>query len=86
MHVNPFPDGIFYSSKPKEFADNNFEYNENGRKFSKQVENTVEMEKLLVMSVFKRLIPQTHKNQGLFGKELIIVCKCFEYLDQFEIL
>ena len=28
--------------KLKEFADDNFEYNENGRKFSKRVENTVE--------------------------------------------
>ena len=25
----------------KEFADNNFKFDENGRKFSKQVENTV---------------------------------------------
>ena len=43
----------------------------------KRVENTVEKEKLLVMSnfsfshnVFKRLVLQTHKNQGLFGKGL----------------
>ena len=28
-------------SKLKEFAENNFRYDKNGRKFSKQVENTV---------------------------------------------
>ena len=32
---------ILYSSKLKEFADDNFKLDENGRKFSKQVENTV---------------------------------------------
>ena len=30
------------SSKLKEFADNNFKFNENGRKSSKRLENTVE--------------------------------------------
>ena len=32
---------ILDSSKVKEFADHNFKFNENGRKFAKQVENTV---------------------------------------------
>ena len=32
---------ILDSSKLKEFADNNFEFDENGEKFSKRVENTV---------------------------------------------
>ena len=41
-HFNPFPnDKILDSSKLKEFADN-FKFDENGRMFSKQVENTVE--------------------------------------------
>ena len=40
--VNPFPnDNILQWSKLKELADNNFEFDENGRKFSKWVENTV---------------------------------------------
>ena len=59
----------------KEFTDDNFEFDENGRKLSKWVENTVEKEKLCVtsnfsfsQSIFKRLVLQTHKNQGLFGK------------------
>ena len=40
--VNPLPDDkILDSSKLKEFADDNFKFDENGRKLSKQVENTV---------------------------------------------
>ena len=39
---NPFPnDKILDSFKLKEFADDNFDFNENGRKFSERVENTV---------------------------------------------
>ena len=41
--VNPFPnDKILDSSKLDEFADDNFKLDENGRKFSIWVENTVE--------------------------------------------
>ena len=32
---------MYDSSKLKEFADNNFKFDENGRKLSKQIENTV---------------------------------------------
>ena len=40
--INPFPyDKILDSSKPKQFADDNFEFKKSGSKFSKQVENTV---------------------------------------------
>ena len=39
--LNPFPnDKILDSSKMKEFADDNFKFDENGRKLSKLVENT----------------------------------------------
>ena len=44
MTVNrkPFPKRqILHSTKLKEFADDNFKFDENGRKFSKTVENTV---------------------------------------------
>ena len=34
-------DQIFDSSKLKDLADNNFRFDENGKKLSKQVENTV---------------------------------------------
>ena len=37
MFLNPLPD----SSKLKEFADDNFKFDVNGRKLSKRVENTV---------------------------------------------
>ena len=40
--LNPFPNGKFKTSKLREFADDNFKFDENGRKFLKQVENTVE--------------------------------------------
>ena len=36
--INPFPNDKF---SLKEFLDDNFEFNENGRKFSKRVENSV---------------------------------------------
>ena len=40
--LNPLPDDKFkYSSKLKEFADDNFRFDQNGRKLSKWVENTV---------------------------------------------
>ena len=56
---------------------------ENGRKLYKHVENTVgkgEIETSNISyscSVFKRLVLQTRKNKGLFGKGLKvgIVCK-----------
>ena len=39
---NPFPNNKFWTiPKLKEFADENFKFDENGRKFSKMVENTV---------------------------------------------
>ena len=60
----------------KEFADDIFNFDENGGKFFKR-KTLLEMEKLLVTSnfslshsVFKRLVLQTCKNQGLFGKGL----------------
>ena len=44
---------ILDSSKLKEFADDIFEFDENGNEFSNRVENTVgEKEKLLVTSNF----------------------------------
>ena len=64
------------SCKLKEFADDNFKCDENGRKFSKRVENTVEKggithyEQFLLFPVFSSLVLQTCKNQGLFGKGL----------------
>ena len=39
--LNPLPDNKFKTSKLKEFADDNFKFDKNGRKLSKHVENTV---------------------------------------------
>ena len=36
-----FPNDKFYSFKLKEFVGDNFKFDENGRKFSKMVENTM---------------------------------------------
>ena len=42
MIVIPFPNWpILDYSKPERFADDNFEFDKNGRKFSKWVEDTV---------------------------------------------
>ena len=62
--VNPFPNNKFNSSKLKEFADGNFKLDENGREFSKQVENTGGKRRNCLLlaissfpySVFKRLV------------------------------
>ena len=48
---------ILDSFKFKEFADDNFKYNKNGRKFSKQVENTVGKEEIACYEQFL-LFPQ----------------------------
>ena len=77
--LNPFPNNkIKTLPNCNKFADNNFNFNGNGRKFFQQIENTVgkgefaRYEKFLLFpQCFKRLIPQTRKNQGLFGKGLI---------------
>ena len=59
----------------KEVADDNFKFDENCRKFSKRVEIAVgkgeiarNKQFLLFHSVFETLLPQTRKNQALFGK------------------
>ena len=60
MHLSlPLPDfkhfpklQILDCSKLKEFADDNFEFDENGRKFSKSVENTVEKGEIALYEQF----------------------------------
>ena len=67
---NPFPDGKFLdSSKLKEFSDANFKFDENDRKSSKPVANTVGKGEIarheqfsFFHSVFKILVKQTRKN------------------------
>ena len=66
---------ILDSSKLKKFADDNFKFDENGRNFSKTVENTTGNGEIaryeqfsFSHSVFKNYVLQTRKNKGLFGK------------------
>ena len=75
---------IFYSSKLKEYADDNLRFDENGRKLSKRVENTggkgesAGYEQFLPItsnfafshSIIRISILQKHKSQDLFGKGL----------------
>ena len=44
--INCFPNNKFYSSKLKQFADDNFEFDENSKYYSKRVENSVGKGKL----------------------------------------
>ena len=67
---HPFPKRqILDSSKLKDFAGDNSKCDENGRKFSKRVENTVGKREIARFE-YNRLVLQTRKNQGLFGKGL----------------
>ena len=76
--VNTFPYNIFYSFKLKEFADDNFKFDENSRKFSKWVENNVGKRKIAAFpSVFKRDVLKTCKNKGFIGKWLIYLQKVY---------
>ena len=68
---------IFDSLKLKKFADDNFTFDENGREFYERVENAVGKWRNSLWqaifpfpnSIFKRLVLQTCKNQGLFGNK-----------------
>ena len=59
-NINPLPDDKFYSSKLKEFADDDFKFDKKGRKLSKRVENTVgkgeiaRYEQFLLFPVFSK--------------------------------
>ena len=69
----PLPDDtVLDRSKVKQSADNNFKFDENSRKFSKRVENTVVKEKLLVGSNFSF----SHSvSKGLFPRG-VKRCRC----------
>ena len=57
---------ILDSSKLEEFADNNFKFDENGRKISKRVENTVEKRRNCSFS--KDLYSRHVKTRACLGK------------------
>ena len=71
MLFYPFPnDKILDLSKLKEFADDNFQFDENDIKFSKKIANTVGKGEIALLtsnfsishSVFQRLVLQIRKN------------------------
>ena len=80
--INLFPSNILLrSSKLKEFIDDNLNFDENGRKFSKRVENTMRKREIarFVTSnfsfshrVFKRLVLQIRKKQRLVWERVYI--------------
>ena len=83
--IQPFPKQIILdSSILKDLAVDNFRFDENGKKYSKRVENTVGKGEIarnfsLSHSVFKRFEVQTRKNQGLFWKGLILSQQALAY-------
>ena len=65
---------ILDSSKLRELADHNFKVDENGRKFSKRVENIVGKGEIarnfsFSHSVFKLFVPQTPKNNSMYSHQ-----------------
>ena len=77
--LNPFPNKILDSSKLKEFAEDNFKFDENGRKFIKRVENTVGKgeiacyEQFLLFPVFsKNVYCRYVKTRACLGKCKVI--------------
>ena len=75
----------------KNLADDNFKFDENGRKFSKQVENNVgkgeiarDEQFLLFPQCFqKKNLSQTRKNQGLFKKYMHTDIRACEHASRF---
>ena len=70
---NPLADDKFYSSKLKEFADDNFKFYENGCKLSKRVENIVGKGEITGYEPFLHFL--TVVSKGLFPRG-IKRCHC----------
>ena len=78
FHHEPFSKRhILDSSKLKDFADDYFKFEENGRKFSKRVENTIGKGEiapyeqfLLFPQCFQKTSTANTKKKALFGKGL----------------
>ena len=71
----PFPKEILESSKLIKFADDNFRFDENGRKYFKRLENTMgkgEIARFEQFLIFPQCFPDLYCRQikGLFGKGL----------------
>ena len=76
---------ILDSSKLEEFADDNSKFDENGRKRCGKRRNCSLQAISPFSTVFKRLVLQTHKNQGLFGKGLkMIMWKSSQWITHYH--
>ena len=72
--VNPLPDDKFLdSSKLKELADDNFKFDDNGRKLSKWVENTVGKGEIACYEQFL-LFPQCFQKACFPGASKVSLC------------
>ena len=65
---------ILHSSKLKEFADDNFKLDEMAESYPNGKKTLWEKEKLLVTSVFKRLVSQGRQKVSLCGNGLNASC------------
>ena len=75
INFNPLPDDKFKTLKLKEFADDNFNFDENGRKLSKRVENTVEKGEIARYEHYL-LFPQCFQNACFPGASKgVTVCE-----------
>ena len=52
--LNPFPNDKFETSKLKKFAGDEFNFDENGRKFSERLKNKVDEQFLLFSQCFQK--------------------------------
>ena len=81
--IQPFPKRqILDFSKLKEFADNNFNFDENGRRFSKQIESTVgkgEIARyeqfLLFPQCFQKTCTADMQKPGLVWERVKSICR-----------
>ena len=79
-HFHPFPKRqILDSLNLKEFADDNFRYNENGRKFSKRVGNTVGKGENFPTVFSKDFYCRNVKKRVCLGKGSYYVCKFLQF-------
>ena len=82
--VNPFPkERILDFSKLKEFADDNFKFDENGRKFSKWVENIMRKGEIAFPQCFQNTYTaDTEKTRAI--KRILKINKSWPELFNFQ--
>ena len=74
MCVNPFPNATI---KLENFADDNFKFDENGKKFSKWVENTVEEVEIARYECFQKTCTADIKTNLVWERDIIMRKKTY---------